>query len=325
MNEVNKVSEVSEVNEVALLSLDIYYIIGRHIDNARTFFNFICAIKDIQYKGILIKLKKEEYKKEVIQCYDFPDTSRKVYSIYPNGVLDGEYTEYHDDDLVKIKCHYINGKKHGSYIERSEFANIVILKCNYKDDLLDGEYTEYYDDDLVKIKCHYINGKKHGLYIERSEFANIVILKCNYKDDLLDGDYIEHHYNDSIKIKCYYINGKKHGLYIERLCSLMNTVILKCNYKDDLLDGDYEMWHDDSSNRLKTFYINGVKSHDEICWTVNGDIIRCRGEKYNEYKNKKNGEKTNNASNLDFIFRCKNNESEKVEDYLEQDEIGIIL
>jgi antitoxin component YwqK of YwqJK toxin-antitoxin module len=220
-------NKVNEVKEVISLSSDIYYIIGLHIDNARTFFNFVCVIKDIQCKDILIKLKKEEYKKEFIQ-YDNPfPVAKKTYFILPNGAI--------------------------------------------------------------------------------------------------NGDYIERHYNNSIKIKCHYVNGKKEGLYIERSCSSMNTLILKCNYKDDLLDGDYEMWHDDSSNKLKTFYINGVKSRDEICWIVNGDIIRCRGEKYNEYKNKKNGEKTNNASNPDFIFRCKNNESEKVEDYLEQGEIGDII
>ena len=77
--------------------------------------------------------------------------------------LNGEYIDYWENEILKSKANYVDGKLQGEYIEYyNTIANDVNIRKNYEDGKLQGEYIEYWKNENLKSKANYVDGKLQG-------------------------------------------------------------------------------------------------------------------------------------------------------------------
>ena len=77
--------------------------------------------------------------------------------------LNGEYIDYWENEILKSKANYVDGKLQGEYIEYyNTIANDVNIRKNYEDGKLQGEYIEYWTNENLKSKANYVDGKLQG-------------------------------------------------------------------------------------------------------------------------------------------------------------------
>jgi len=89
---------------------------------------------------------------------------------------DGGVIEYTVDE---------QGEKHGSYIIRNRYGQMIILH-SYIHGIMEGPYVEYYNNGQIRLVC-----------------------KC--KNNRIDGEYSEWYEDGTILEESHYKNGRKHG------------------------------------------------------------------------------------------------------------------
>jgi len=137
-----------------------------------------------------------------------PKTKKELESNIQNGV----YTEFFDDDKIKIKCEYKNGQRHGKYLEYYDTGTIK-YDIKYDKGLLHGPYKAYYDNEELNFKFMYSCGQKHGP-ASRFDREGFLISASNYKNNQLDGAFTVMNYTDSKT--CY----PSSGVYKDGVCQV---------------------------------------------------------------------------------------------------------
>ena len=130
------------------------------------------------------------------------------------GIL---YTNPKDDQENRML--YVNGKKHGEYIEYdNEDNNKIVRNKFYKYGKLDGPDTywwEKYSDDKTLVKRTILPtpllGKNYSM-MDKMIKKHDVMRETNYKGGLLHGKFYDCNWNGGVNFEMHFKNGKKDGL-----------------------------------------------------------------------------------------------------------------
>ncbi len=108
---------------------------------------------------------------------------------YDNGLLVGKSTVYNPDNKFVIEeVEYVDGKKHGAYIQYYD-NGVMMVKASYSNDKLDGDYTAYYYNGNVKEEGRFNDGIKVGKWNTYDTDGNLLSTDIheeeNYNDPTL--------------------------------------------------------------------------------------------------------------------------------------------
>lgn len=114
---------------------------------------------------------------------------RKIVS-YADGILDGIYLEFDDQNRMKVMAHYRNNVMDGQY--GSYQMGRPEITVNYVDGKMDGVYAEYdYTRNRLKREIHYKKGLKHGPLRHFNEEGEMVIEYLYENDERISGGIVE--------------------------------------------------------------------------------------------------------------------------------------
>jgi len=107
-------------------------------------------------------------------------------ALYREGLLHGQFREWHVNGRLKTKVYYYRGKK-------------------------TGKYASYYKSGKEKISAYFMDGKLHGSYREKNPTGTKFLL-IQFKHGLKHGKYIEWYENGAMKKSYNFRFNKQHGL-----------------------------------------------------------------------------------------------------------------
>jgi hypothetical protein len=164
------------------MNSDIFYQIGKQIDDRITFFNFVISFKGIRNKELLVKQKKIQFAKAIITYHKDGNICEKYY-ILPGNIREGLYQQYGKDGHLHEQFSYINNKTEGLY--QYWYRNGQLFdRYNYVNGQIEGLYQSWYFGGQLKEKCYYVNDKKEGSYQKWFENGALEI-KRNYVNDII--------------------------------------------------------------------------------------------------------------------------------------------
>ena len=105
------------------------------------------------------------------------------------GKVDGQYTEWFTDRVVnqvRLKIHYLQGKRHGKYIEY-HFNGTIKQERMYHSGLLNGEFTTYHDNGQLFTQVLYVNDKKQG-FMKRYSETGVLLDTQQYHNNIQVGE-----------------------------------------------------------------------------------------------------------------------------------------
>jgi antitoxin component YwqK of YwqJK toxin-antitoxin module len=274
------------------LNKNIFYNIGWHINDYKTFYNFIITIKNITNKKLLIDSKKIMF--TVKKIGHNKDKKHKEYYLLPNNKKDGNYKLWYDNGNLFKEKNYVNGEIKGEYkqyhyngvlwkrfyinnkevfVQDSSSPSIIdnfhlylsgnhIIDRNINKYIKNGMYEEWYDNGNKCIEVNYINNKSEGLYQEWYDNGFIKV-KSNYINGKIDGIYRKWNINGTLSeiynyVDCNIVSGK----------SWYNNGILSYDHSISL----YREWYDDGKLQCTCDCINYKKCGLYEEWYNNGSI-----------------------------------------------------
>ena len=210
---------------------------------------------------------------------------------YKNGKPVGEWTWYYTnvpEEVSRVKCKTINykdGLMHGEYLEWHRDGREWKL-FNYKDGRLNGEYRKYRKDGSKYYIGNYKNGKRFGDWVyfyhndakKREEIYG--------KEEKLEGNVKEYHFggvgiawdevvNPKVLSETKYKNGYREGIH--KSWKSDGTVLRKGTYSDDMKEGKWEYYHESidgkiSKLRLRVNYQKDVIFGKSVEYYNNGSL-----------------------------------------------------
>lgn len=174
----------------------------------------------------------------------------KIKSLYyiKNGVINGEYSSFYPNGVIKEKGSYLAGHKIDLWTEYYPNSNEKAVKT-YKNSILIKTINYYPSPKNKKLKKsiqNYTNGLKSGEFINFYNEDNKISQTTHYKENLKNGGH-----------KSYYKNG---------------NIKLIANYSNDLLDGSMKEFYQDNSIKCLKTYIKGELTGEEKCFFKNGKV-----------------------------------------------------
>jgi antitoxin component YwqK of YwqJK toxin-antitoxin module len=114
-------------------------------------------------------------------------------------------------DFPKTQASYVNGILNGPYIEFDQ-ENKILLLAYYRNNLLEGKWFRYQFGRLA-FSAEYRGGKLHGPYREYRGEGEVSKLakEITYVDGQLDGPYRFFDDDGNVVLEYTYRNGKKIG------------------------------------------------------------------------------------------------------------------
>lgn len=124
------------------------------------------------------------------------------------------------DDNGRIECEYLNGIRHGEYIEYdSDNVNKISHTKYYKNGVLHGAFTYWWEK--------YKDGKTPKEEKDTPKFGDAkldamvgamlkkhdIMMQINYKDGLLHGKWVNFNFNGGVNFEINFIDGKKDGIW----------------------------------------------------------------------------------------------------------------
>ncbi len=135
------------------------------------------------------------------------------YSVI-NGVLEGEYSEFHANGNIMKNGIYENGKKQRRWTCWHDNGKIWYIN-SYLDGILHGECSSYRGDGGIEFKGEYNNGIKCGEWEINHDNGNRDE-HGSFKDGLKDGVWHRYHYETGNKYyESEFVKDKEIGLKTE--------------------------------------------------------------------------------------------------------------
>jgi len=134
---------------------------------------------------------------------------------YQNGKLySGEtvlgVVDYSDGKNYRMDCIYLNGKLNGKYTIYYD-NNLIKEIGNYKDNLPNGDIIRYFKNGKTSDKIKMSSGKPNGILYNYYE-TGILKETSTYVNGLRNGEYNLYYENGKLKLKGTDKNDKQQGL-----------------------------------------------------------------------------------------------------------------
>ena len=124
-----------------------------------------------------------------------------TYEVNSQTPFTGGKVSYHDNNQLKTKGNYIDGKRDGLW--ENFFSNGQLsITSNYKNGKQDGLQEIFYENGQLKMKGNLKDGKLDGLWEDFYSNGQLES-RGNLMDGKLDGLREYYHENGSIESYCY--------------------------------------------------------------------------------------------------------------------------
>lgn len=202
---------------------------------------------------------------------------------FHNGLLDGTWMDYWDNQTLHQITYYSKGKKNGVSVSFDPVGSLMKTE-SYSNDMLEGPTRLYAPHTgLIIEETYYSQGKKHGRHIKWYP-SRTIQEEGNYVNGVLDGT-----------ATWYYDDGKKSVVYTYHNGALNGTATVY--YKNDMVSDMGEYVNDMQSGHWKEFHENGnlkeegeyVKGQKEGIWKqydIQGQFITTVKYKKGELQKK---------------------------------------
>ncbi|MBC8311055.1 MAG: hypothetical protein H8E72_02010 [Candidatus Marinimicrobia bacterium] len=172
---------------------------------------------------------------------------------------DGEWISYYDNDQVRKKGNYKNGKKHGEWIRYYINGQIEEI-LNYKEGMTDGKWICYLENGKKFMDFNMKNGKEDGLQLSYYDNGQVNI-EYTSKNGKYNGSYINYNPDGTIDRKTFYEDGKKvksnegpkNGIFTEKHNDV-EGILCKGNYNDGKKNGEWTYSFKDGTIYYKIIY-----------------------------------------------------------------------
>lgn len=227
--------------------------------------NGVAYLKNKPYTGVSYKLWENKIVNEVTSWVD--------------GLKDGEYKEFTEDNVLVSNLWYYQGIKHGEYAYF--YPNGALKnKGTFYNGLLNGEIWGYYPNGRPQYMNTYTmgarNGKSHTWFVNgRTEQTS------NFVNDVPDGEVLAW-YPDSIpRYQTEYKAGIKNGRFyrFHKTGCPAEESYFKMGKKDSV----FRAWDEFKCALIEEgFFANGEKNGTFIQYGFNGDTLKIENYKYNK-------------------------------------------
>ena len=180
---------------------------------------------NVSEEVLTLEISKDEMDKLEEEMKDEEDENpkpakAKTFNNNENKPFSGILISKKTDEKGRIECEYLNGNRHGKYIQYDEEdENKISHTKYYKNGLLHGPYTwwdEKYKDgkkpkkdkEIPKFNNDYLDAMGESIFKKHD-----VMLEINYKDGLKDGKWIQFNFNGGTEYETNYKDGKKDGVW----------------------------------------------------------------------------------------------------------------
>jgi antitoxin component YwqK of YwqJK toxin-antitoxin module len=213
--------------------------------------------------------------------------TKKDFEDYGVEIKDGVQYDYYLQNYfavaLKMKTHYINGKKSGE--ELSYFPNGKLAKkSHYINDRKDGDEVEYAENGNVVFQRTFKKGVPFSGNFDE-DFERNITINTNYSNGLKEGEAVAKTQKDSVVARGIYKNDKPFkGSFIIKIDEERNELINIENYKRTGLQTVFGyglhdisktyMCVDDKANGLATFYKDNK---------VTGELVYKNDKPFNGY------------------------------------------
>ena len=155
----------------------------------------------------------------------------EIYLNEKNNPFTGLLQSPSSKENNKIECQYVEGKRHGEYIEYdNEDEDKISYNKFYRDGKLNGPETywwEKYKDSRKVKETKYSEdsnlGGELGAMMDQMMKKHDIMRQINYKDGLLDGRFYDCNWNGGLNFELFFKQGKKDGVWNQYFQTPMGT------------------------------------------------------------------------------------------------------
>lgn len=179
----------------------------------------------------------------------------KETAVYSDGVLNGKYTRYYENERLEIDANYKDDNLSGEYKYYND-KGALTQKKYFKNGELDGLYTSYFNvgQELPEFKTFYEAGKIKDKLTEYYADGSIYS-EMSYKQGKLNGNELKYHQNGELSTKANYVNGELAGSY-KSFYSNGNPYEIGQS-SNGYYDGSWKSFYDDGTIQSEYFYDEG--------------------------------------------------------------------
>lgn len=218
----------------------------------------------------------------------YPNGSVNVFCIYQQGLIHGDWTKYDEFGNIIIKAKYVNGQKHGFYINRKER-----YQGRYRNGKKHGKW-EYNLNSLNYYKRFYDNGeladkRPISLLPNKSDKPEAEVIQV-WEEKEFDTIYIESRTDtNSYRVKYLNRDSLNHSTMRKAvfLDSLRNTALIKYIYGGKT-SGNYKLYYPNGQLYKHTFYKHGILDGDCRIYSEEGELRTLgkyrSGKKHGKWK-----------------------------------------
>lgn len=196
-----------------------------------------------------------------------------IYENSTNKLFSGIIYQSYSNGKMKVKYHFKDGEKHGSYEWYYENGKIKGTGF-HKNGLINGKYVHYNPDGKIKYSQYYVDGVLNGEYISYYPSGNLD-WKAEMRNGKAFGKRVRYYDNGKMREQGYLYYGSWKG---ERLIYYNNGKLQdKCNYDGGLRNGIYMGYHKNGSIKEQGRYKEDKRQGLFVYYDDSGRIFKkCR-------------------------------------------------
>lgn len=194
-----------------------------------------------------------------------------------NGVRVGEWKTYNDKDFLILQGSYMDGVKHGVWLEYCDYTkNVIVATTQYIEGIKNGAHTSYYLNETIHVTGQYINDIPDGNWLEYDLDGNIHRSEF-YKNGKREGAW-KYYKDGKIIWVNNYSNGKPYGWF--KLFRYDQNV-MEGVYQFGLKEGIWKYYHESAGIGAMGNYVadkmDGVWIYYDTDFLEIGKAIFCEG------------------------------------------------
>jgi len=134
------------------------------------------------------------------------ENETQKYQVDDAGRKQGEFAEFDaETKRLRLLCHYVDDLKSGEEVQYDSYG-LIKVRCSYLEGKKHGLFESFYDGKQVFCHINYSNGREDGLFI--TYLSDGDAREAGYKKSgLLHGECVRNDRMGLNEIHCIYENG----------------------------------------------------------------------------------------------------------------------
>lgn len=192
--------------------------------------------------------------------HDNENNSQRLKGTHTDGRESGEWTEWHSNGNKRSTINYFNGRPHGaaSFYFASGGKETT---TEYRNGVLHGPYVGYFDngDNSQRYEGQHTDNVRSGSWTEWHSNGQMASIS-NYHAGKLHGSAEFFHRSGQPHYKTNYNLEQHHGPYSEHYDNADNSKRYEGAHRGNQRIGKWTEWHENSNLASEIIYQNGMKN-----------------------------------------------------------------